>query len=124
MLSILDIAREEVIKQGCEGEWSTELAFITSEGEEFTVRGLATVHSQGFDSNGVPVISENAHINFSEKTVNDLGIQTRVNGVLIIEGWKVTFTLAIGTITAILSRPEPDKTFGIIRATLTEYEFN
>jgi hypothetical protein len=102
------------------GGFSTLLTITPLIGEPFQIKGLATVHSSGFDQDGRPIISDNSHITFSELDVNELGYTTRVNGKLRIQGWKVEFSHAVGDVKAILSEPEPDSTLGIIRVMITK----
>lgn len=104
--------------------WSTLLTFTppVEVGPPFQLGGLATVHSQNFDQEGLPIISDNSHILFSEIDVNELGYTTRINGHLNVHGWLVEFDLAIGHITAKLSEPAPDGTLGLIRVTITNHD--
>lgn len=103
--------------------FSTPLSFTPIEGDPFVLNGLATVHSQGFDSNGIPIIANNSHILFSEKAVNALGYTTRnSNGNVNVRNWKVEFDHAVGSVKAILSKTEPDSTLGLIRVMITNYE--
>lgn len=124
MGELLDIAREDMrdFVEDSEG-FSTTLSFTPTVGDPFELEGIATVHSQGIDSDGIPVIGDNSHIFFSEVSVNDLGYVTRsADGKVNIRDWKVTFDHAVGTVSAILSVTEPDSTFGMIRVMLTNFK--
>jgi len=126
MGTLLDIAREDARSFVSDTDgFSTPLTFTTLTDEEFTINGLASVHSQSFDSDGLPVIGDNSHICFSEKDVNDAGYTTRdANGNVNIRGWRVAFNHSVGAVSAILSRPEPDSTLGLIRVMITNYNDN
>lgn len=120
---ILEMARKDSIRFiGAEGDWGTELTFQPPVGDPFTIEGLATVHSQSFDENGLPIIADNSHILFSEKAVTDLGYATRENGKLVVKDWVVDFDHAVGHVKALLSVPEPDATLGLVRCRITNYE--
>jgi hypothetical protein len=119
MGSILDMARND-IRKILNGGFSTDLTITPIGLTSIVVKGMATKHSQGFDSDGLPVIGDNAHCSFSELDVNDLGVATRDgNGNLNIKGWKVTFTDHISTYSYKFSETMPDNTVGLIRIMLS-----
>jgi len=101
--------------------WSTLLSFTPTVGDPFEWGGLATVHSNAYDQDGLPIISDNSHILFSEVDVNNLGYVTRVDGNLTVKGWLVEFDHAVGHVKAQLSEPGPDSTLGLIRCKITNY---
>lgn len=103
-------------------EFATSLTFTVPGQEPFTINGLATVHSRSFDSEGLPIVSDNSHILVSEVDINNLGYTTRRGNKLIIEGWIVEFDHAVGHVKAILSVPSPDSTLGLIQVMLTNYK--
>lgn len=119
MGDILELARQSA-REIMNGGFNSELT-ITPIGEvSVVIKGLATRHSQGFDTNGLPIIADNSHCTFSELDLTDLGIVTRdANGNLNIKGWKVGFTDAIGPGEYKFSEPMPDNTLGLIRITLS-----
>lgn len=106
-----------------EGGWTTPLT-ITPTGESTVViNGFATVHSQGFSEEGLPIITENSHVSFHEQDLNDLGVVTRdAKGHLIVKNWLVEFDHAIGHVKAQLKIQQPDSTLGLIVVTIGKYE--
>lgn len=120
MGDILDIAIRDA-RRYLNGGFSNPLSIVPDVGEPFIINGLASVHSQGFDSDGIPIIAENSHICFAEKDVTDLGYTIRVNGKVKLQDWRVSFTLNSITYNCVMSEPEPDGTLGIIRVKLTNY---
>lgn len=116
---ILDLARHNA-REIMNGGFNTELT-ITPKGESpVVIKGLATRHSQGFDTDGLPIISDNSHCTFSELDLTDLGVVTRdAKGNLNIKGWKVSFDDAIGPGEYKFSESMPDNTLGLIRITLS-----
>lgn len=119
-MSLIDQARQDM-RDIINGEFSTELTITPTGLSAVVVKGLATRHSQGFDSDGLPVIADNAHCSFSELDLNDLGVTTRnANKDVIIKDWQVDFADAIGTYSYSIKEPIPDNTLGLIRCTLTK----
>lgn len=119
MSDILDLAKQNA-REILNGGFNTELTITPLGGGSVVVKGLATKHSQGFDTNGLPVIGDNTHCTFSELDLNDLEVVTRdAKGNLNIKGWKVSFTDAIGTYEYKFGEPMPDNSLGIIRIMLS-----
>jgi hypothetical protein len=74
----LEWAREDAINY-LEGEFSLTVTLYTPDKlTNYEINGLASKHHLKVSPNtGLAVNSENIHISFSEKTLNDLGIVTR-----------------------------------------------
>lgn len=112
-----------------EGLFSVELTITAKDlnGDvlpEFTIQGLATRHRQNYDpDSGLPIIGLSNHCSFSELTVNEFGIITRNSkNEIIVKGWLVSWTDAIGLVQYKIEEPAPDETVGIIKCILGEYE--
>ena len=119
-MSLIDQARADM-REIINGEFSTELTITPTGADPVIINGLATRHSQGFDSNGLPVIANNAHCSFSELDLNDLGVVTRdARKEINIKGWKVSFADTVGTYEYDMTEPMPDNTVGLIRVMLVK----
>jgi len=119
MGSIKDLAIANA-REILNGGFSDELTIKPKNLDPVTINGLTTRHSQGFDSEGLPTIGDNAHCSFSEKDLNDLGITTRdAKGNLNIKDWKVSFPDAISVSDYRISETMPDNTLGLIRVILS-----
>ena len=122
MGNILDMAISQARQIINNGGFEVELTITPTGLDPVVIKGLATKHSQGFTTDGFPVISDNAHCSFAEKDLNDLGITTRsAKGTVTVKNWLVSWVDAIGTNVYTMSEPGPDNTLGIIRVTLTNY---
>lgn len=98
---------------------------ITPEGmEPVEIQGLHSLHSMIYDNEGNPIITNNAHVNFYEKDLNDLGVTTRDGrNRCIIKGWLVSFEVDNGLImTFKMDEPKPDSDYGSIVVQLRKYE--
>ncbi len=116
----LDLARRDTADILNSGGFETTLTLTPPTLDPIEIEGIATRHTQGFDSDGLPIIADNAHCTFSETELNDLGATTRdARGRCNISGWRVQFTDAIGAADYTLREPEPDRTLGIIKTKLT-----
>lgn len=118
----LERARADVIKY-IEGDFGKEVVLYTPDKlTNYTVTGLASKHHLGIDPNtGISVNSENIHISFSEKTLNDLGITTRdLKNKITLLGWfvKITETNYMNGGYKIVQN-WPDETLGLIICILT-----
>jgi hypothetical protein len=123
MGATLELAKQDARKYVNSGGFNQSLLITPTSGDPVTIQGLATRHSMGFDTDGKPIVSDNAHCSFSELDLTDEGLTVRnANGDLIIKGWLIQFTDAIGTATYKINEPYPDKILGIIRCTLSIYE--
>lgn len=120
---ILDMAIADARRFTNSGGFETELTITPTGGTAVVVNGIASRHSQGFDEQGLPIISNNVHCSFSEKDLNDLSVVTRnASGKLAIKGWLVSWTDAIGSANYKFAEPQPDNTLGLIKVTLSQYE--
>lgn len=125
MGSILELAKRDTRRYVNSGGFEENLLITPTSGDPVTIQGLSTRHSQGFDTEGRPVVSDNAHCSFSETDLTDEGLITRNSqGDLIVKDWLVEFTDAITTTTYKISEAYPDNTLGIIKCILTLYESN
>ena len=123
MGAILDMAIEHGRRFTNNGGFEKELTITPTGATSVVIKGITSRHSQGFDGDGLPIISDNVHCSFAEKDLNDLGIVTRsAKGNLIIKNWLVSFTDAIGTANYKFAEPQPDNTLGLIKVTLSLYE--
>ena len=110
-------------KEIMNGEFAVELTITPSGLSAVTINGLATRHSQGFDTDLLPIVSDNAHCTFSEKDLNDEGIVTRNSkGHVDIKDWKVSWIDAIGQAIYKFGEAGPDRTLGLIRVKLSLFE--
>lgn len=113
------MAKRDARRYVNDGGFNQELTITPAGGEAVSLQGLATRHSQGFDTDGLPVIGDNAHCLFSELDLNDLGVTTRdAAGNLNIKGWRLSFDDALGTVSCEIGEQEPDGTLGLIRSKL------
>ena len=120
---ILDMAIADARRFTNSGGFETDLTIMPNSGTAFVVKGIASRHSQGFDDQGLPIISNNVHCSFAENDLTCQGVETRsANGHLLIKGWLVTWTDAIGEAKYKFSEPQPDNTLGLIKVTLSLYE--
>lgn len=90
----LEQAREDAIRY-VEGNFSKEVTLYTpNKSANYTIRGLASKHHLKVSPNtGLAINSENIHISFSEKTLNDLGIVTRdINNKVVLLNYLVKIT--------------------------------
>lgn len=103
------------------GGFSDELT-ITPTGEAaFQIKGTTSVHSLGFDTDGLPVIGPNSHATFSELDITDLGVTTRdSNNELILSNWMIEWDDQVGHFKAKIKELRPDRGLGIIVAILGE----
>lgn len=123
MGSILELAKRDSRRIVNSLGFEEDLIITPTGLDAVTIQGLTTRHSNGYDTDGRPIISENIHCTFSEKDLNDLGVTTRISGKLTIKNWTVQFNDAIQTgIVYKISEAYPDLTLGLIRCTLTQYE--
>lgn len=123
---LLDNANEDLRSILADGdEWSVNLKFTDSTLIPFTIKGLAFVHSQGYDSDFRPVITQNSHITFCEIDITSLGKVTRnSDNTMKLSGWIVEFTTGGKNYKCVIGACEPDTTLGIIKAQLTNYANN
>jgi len=120
MSRILELAKRDARRIVNSGGFNQELTITPTGGSAISIQGLATRHSQGFDGDGLPVVSDNVHCTFSELDLTEAGATTRnANGTLIVKNWLVTWTDAIGEANYKISEAWPDNTLGIIRVTLS-----
>lgn len=123
MSRILEMAKADTQRIINNGGFDQELTITPTGAADVTVRGIATRHSQGFDNEGLPIVTTNCHCTFNEKDLNDQAVVTRnAKGDVIIQGWKIDFTDAIGTYSYAIAEAEPDNTLGIIRCKLVHHE--
>lgn len=107
-------------------DFSDTLNITTSAGEEVAINGYHSLHSMVYDNDGNPIITNNAHITFFEKDLNDLGITTRdSSNRCIVKDWIVSFTVINGnTVNFKMNEPNPDSDYGSIMVQLRKYEPN
>ena len=123
MSSLLDMAIEDMRNIIISNEdFSVLMNISPTIGDPFEIYGLAFCISEGYDEDGLPIITENSHILISEQEINELGYTTRTNGKVNISEWVVEFSHAIGNVKAKLSTPKPDSTLGVIKVQLTNYK--
>jgi hypothetical protein len=113
-VSVLDLARNAT-REILNGGFSTELTITPTGAASVQINGITSVHSQAFDSDGLPVIGANSHCTFSELDLNEAGVTTRdAKGDLNIRDWKVSFDDQIGTYNCKFGELMPDRGLGII----------
>jgi hypothetical protein len=118
MGSVLDLARQNV-REILNGGFSTELTVTPTGLAPVVINGTTAVHSQGFDTDGMPVIGPNSHCTFSEVDLTDAGVVTRdAKGDLQLGDWRVSFTDQIGSYECKIKEVRPDRGLGIIVAIL------
>lgn len=119
-MSVLDLARRatrEILNDG----FSTELTITPTGATSVQINGTTSVHSQTYDTDGLPVIGKNSHCTFSELDLTDLGVTTRdANGDLKMRDWKVSFDDQIGTYNCKFGELMPDRGLGIIVVKLNQ----
>lgn len=117
------MARADARRYVNSGGFDQELVITPSGLKDISIQGLATRHTNSFDTDGRPILADNVHCMFSELDLNALSVETRDSkGRLAIKGWKVCFADAIGQAEYKISEAHPDGTLGLIRCTLTHYE--
>lgn len=120
---VLDLAKRDARRFVNDGGFNQELIITPTGLDPVTIEGLATRHTNSFDTEGKSINSENVHCSFSELDLNDLGITTRnAAGYLNIRSWTVEFTDGISAGVYKIGESQPDNTLGLIRCTLTNYE--
>lgn len=125
MGDILELAKRDARRYVNSGGFEVNLLITPTVGDPVTIQGLTSRHSQGFDTNGKPIVSDNAHCSFSEVDLTNEGLTTRNSqGDLIVKDWVVQFTDAISATTYLISEAYPDNTLGIIKCMLTLHEPN
>jgi len=119
---LMDITRSVLTRVTTDENWfGTPLSFTPTIGDPFVIHGLAFVISEGVDENGLPIITEDSHIFFSETAITDLGYVVREGNKTLIKDWIVEFDHAVGHVKAKLSEVKPDNTLGHIKVQLTNY---
>lgn len=114
MGAVKDLARQGV-RDILNGGFSDELTITPIGAESVTIKGTTSVHSLGFDSDGLPVIGPNSNATFSELDLTDLGVVTRdAKGNLNLLGWKIEWDDQIGHYSAKIKEIRPDRGLGII----------
>lgn len=90
---------------------------------KIVINGLATRHSTSYDPDtGLPMLGENCHCSFSEKTLNELGFATRnANNKIIVKGWLVSWADITGITQYRIVEVSPDETLGLIKCMLEFY---
>lgn len=122
MGEVLDLARENV-REILNGEFSIELTITPIGGAPVVIKGTTSVHSQGFDSDGLPTIGPNSHCTFSELDLTDAGVTTRdAKGDLKMRDWKVSFDDQIGTYNCKFGELMPDRGLGLIVIKLNQIQ--
>lgn len=118
----LSIIRAD-LKYVINGEFADELTITPIGGESVIVMGLHSLHSMALDNDGNPFVTNNAHINFIEKDLNDLGVVTRdALNRISVKDWIVEFSLANGNIQKFkLDEPMPDSDYGCVVVKLRKY---
>lgn len=116
---------KELARQGVRGilngGFSDELTITPTGESSVTINGTTSVHSLGFDSDGLPVIGPNSHATFSELDLTDLGVTTRdSNNNLLLQGWLIEWADQIGQYRGTIKELRPDRGLGIIVAILGE----
>ncbi len=120
---ILEMAKAMSRRIVNDGGFSVELTITPTGLHSVNINGIATSHSQTFTPEGLPEIGENDHCIINELDLNDLGVVTRVNGVLKMKDWKVEWTDALEiSRTFVIAEPFPDRTLGLIRIQLGKFE--
>ena len=123
MGEILDLARQNAREFINDGGFETELTITPTGVAPVVIKGTTSVHSQAFDSDGLPVIGKNSHCTFSELDLNDAGVTTRdAKDDLNMRDWKVSFTDQIGTYNCKFSELMPDRGLGIIVVKLNQIQ--
>ena len=122
MGEILDLARKDV-RDILNGGFSIALTITPTGGAAVVINGITSIHSQDFDSDGLPIIGPNSHCTFSELDLTDLSVVTRdAKGDLIMRDWKVSFTDQIGTYNCKFGELMPDRGLGLIVIKLTQIQ--
>lgn len=123
MSRILEMAKSQVRRIINSGGFNQELTITPTGQSAVIVQGIGTRHSEGFDDDGLPIVSDNIHCTFSELDLNEAGATTRDgNGNLSLKGWKVSWSDAIGSANYVIEESNPDNTLGIIRNILGKRE--
>ncbi|MCK5613802.1 hypothetical protein KAR91_68695 [Candidatus Pacearchaeota archaeon] len=122
MGEILDLARQnarEILNDG----FAIELIITPIGGAPVVINGITSVHSQGFDSDGLPIIGPNSHCTFSELDLTDKGVIARdAKGDLKMRDWKVSFDDQIGTYNCKFGELMPDRGLGLIVVKLNQIQ--
>ena len=123
MGDILDLAKRDARKYMNSGGFEVELLITPPGGYEIAIKGLATNHTNAFDTEGKPILSNQVHCSFSELDLNEKGITTRNSrGELDIKDFVVQFADAVQEQCYQIKETHPDNLLGLIRCTLTNYE--
>lgn len=123
MGQILEMAKKDARGYVNSGGFETELLITPQDGYEIAVKGLMTNHTNGYDTEGKPLLSKQIQCSFSEIDLNQEGLTTRdSNGNLNIKNMIVRFTDSINDECYKISETHPDDLLGIIRCTLSRYE--
>lgn len=123
MGNILELAKQDARNYVNSGGFEVDLHITPPDGYEITVKGLLTNHTNGFDTDGKPLLSKQIQCSFSELDLNDEGLTTRdADGNLDIKNLVIRFDGTIQEECYKIVETHPDDLFGIIRCTLTNYE--
>ncbi len=122
MGGLKELARSDV-RNILNGGFSDELTITPTGEDSVTIKGTTSVHSTGFDSDGLPIIGPNSHCTFSELDLTDLEVTTRdTNGDLDIRNWIVEWSDQIGSYKAKFGEIMPDRGLGIIVVQLNQIQ--
>ena len=122
---ILKAAREDAKKILRSGGFQEDITITTPDKiATLQLKGLATKHHIGFDSDGNPINSKNVHINIDESylTENGYPVRNSVNEVFLIDH-LISLPDSTGIVRNYKVREQfPNETLGIIVCILEDYE--
>lgn len=104
--------------------FGTAIVLTAPSSSQLSIKGLATKHHIGIDTDGNMVHSKNAHISFSEEQLSDASYPVRdANGDVNLTGHRATWIDSTGTsVTYIIREFFPDETIGVILCILGELQ--
>ena len=105
-------------------EFGVTLSFVSPDGDEATITGLATKHHFSIDTEGRPVNAKNAHCSFSEELLTEVGYPVRNSrDEVSLKGHKVSWMDSTGKqCEYVIEEWYPDETIGLIVCILGDYE--
>ena len=123
MGDILELAKQDARRYVNSGGFEVDLFITPPDGYEVEIQGLLTNHTNGFDTDGKPLLSKQIQCSFSELDLNEASITTRDSkGDLDIKNLVIRFDGTIQEECYKIVETHPDDLLGIIRCTLTNYE--
>ena len=114
-MDLLSQARQDT-QTITQGEFSTDITLDDGDANLTTVKGLATKHHLGVDTDtGAAINTKNTHISISEQVLVDAGYPVRTNNEVAMKGRKVNYTDSAGVDAQYrIDEVWPDETLGLI----------